>query len=218
MASGLAHDLKNILHAGTLRLQILRAKAGDELAKDVDALTRSINAAAERVHNLQEFVTARPQENLVSADLPALIRDAVEMVDFLILKTPTVNGGTINLERKIVEPLPKVQVFPNQLKHVIANLLINGREAMPDGGNLAIEAKRSPSNVELVVADEGTGIPVPILDKVFEPFFTTKEMGTGLGLSMARDVMTRIGGEIRAENRSPRGAAFILNFPIRAES
>jgi len=82
MTSGLAHDLKNILHAGTLRLKILREKAGEELIKDVDALSRSINAAAERVHNLQEFVTARPQENLVSADLPALIRDAVEMVDF----------------------------------------------------------------------------------------------------------------------------------------
>src|SRR5260370_26878485 len=115
MASGLAHDLKNILHAGTLRLKILRAKAGEELLKDVDALSRSINAAAERVHNLQEFVTARPQENLVSADLPALIRDAVEMVDFLILKTPTLNGGTINLERKIAATLPNVQVFPNQL-------------------------------------------------------------------------------------------------------
>ncbi len=72
--------------------------------------------------------------------------------------------------------------------------------------------------MEVIVADEGTGIPAPILEKVFEPFFTTKEMGTGLGLSMARDVMTRIGGEIRAVNRTPRGAAFILNFPIRGES
>src|SRR5260370_11466064 len=211
MASGLAHDLKHMLHAGTLRLKILRAKAGEELLKDVDALSRSINAAAERVHSLQEFVTARPQENLVSADLPALIRDAVEMVDFLILKTPTVNGGTINLERKIAEPLPRVRVFPNQLKHVIANLLINRREAMPDGGNLAIEAKGSASTVEVIVADEGTGIPAPILEKVFEPFFTTKEMGTGLGLSMARDVMTRIGGEIRAGDGEPLGGGVVFD-------
>jgi signal transduction histidine kinase len=70
----------------------------------------------------------------------------------------------------------------------------------------------------VIVADEGTGIPEDVLDKVFEPFFTTKELGTGLGLSMARDVMTRIGGEIRAANRSPRGAAFILNFPLPAKS
>jgi len=214
MASGLAHDLKNILHAGTLRLKILRAKAGDHLVKDVDALGKSINAAAERVRGLQEFVNARPQESLVPADLSILIKEAVELVDFLILKTPTINGGTINLKHKLPASLPMVPVFPNQLKHVIANLLINGREAMPDGGNLVIEAQKTRSKVEVIVADEGTGIPDEVLEKIFDPFFTTKEMGTGLGLSMARDVMTRIGGEIRAANRTPRGATFILNFPL----
>src|SRR6266478_4504819 len=140
MASGLAHDLKNILHAGTLRLKILRAKAGEELTKDVDALTRTVNAAAERVRGLQEFVSERPQENLESSDLSILIPEAVEMVDYLIQKTPTVNGGTVKLELDIPPSLPKVWAFPNQVKHVIANLLINGREAMPDGGNLLLKA------------------------------------------------------------------------------
>jgi len=218
MASGLAPDLKNILHAGTLRLKILRSKAGEHLVKDVDALAKSINAAAERVRGLQEFVNARPQETLLPVDLSVLIGEAVELVDFLILKTPTVNGGTIKLKRNLPASLPKIPVYPNQLKHVIANLLINGREAMPDGGELVIEAQKTPSNLEVIVADEGTGIPEDVLDKLFEPFFTTKEMGTGLGLSMARDVMTRIGGEIRAANRTPRGAAFILNFPLPAKS
>ena len=218
MASGLAHDLKNILHAGTLRLKILRSKAGDHLIKDVDALAKSINAAADRVRGLQEFVNSRPQESLVDADLSSLIKEAVELVDFLILKTPTVNGGTINLKHKLPASLPRIPVFPNQLKHVIANLLINGREAMPDGGNLVIEAQKTPSNVEVIVADEGTGIADEVLEKIFDPFFTTKEMGTGLGLSMARDVMTRIGGEIRAANRTPRGAEFILNFPLPSKS
>jgi signal transduction histidine kinase len=217
MASGLAHDLKNILHAGTLRLKILRSKAGDHLVKDVDALAKSINAAADRVRGLQEFVNSRPQESLVDADLSSLIKEAVELVDFLILKTPTVNGGTINLKHKLPASLPRIPVFPNQLKHVIANLLINGREAMPDGGNLVIEVQKTPSNVEVIVADEGTGIADEVLEKIFDPFFTTKEMGTGLGLSMARDVMTRIGGEIRAANRSPRGAEFILHFPLPAK-
>lgn len=214
MASGLAHDLRNILNAGTLRLNILRAKADPDLVQDVDALARTVNAAAERVRGLQEFVNERPQEILEFADLSVLIGEAIEMVDFLIQKTPTANGGTIKLERKIAESLPRVSVFPNQVKHVLANLLINGREAMPDGGNLLIEARQTPTAVEVVVADEGTGIPAEILGRMFEPFFTTKELGTGLGLSMARDVMTRLGGQIRAENRSPGGAAFILDFPL----
>jgi signal transduction histidine kinase len=214
MASGLAHDLRNILNAGALRLSILRSKADDALLGDVDALSRTVNAAAERVRGLQEFVSQRPQETLVSFDLSLLIGEAIEMVDFLIEKTPTINGGIIKIERKISASLPKVSAFPNQVKHVLANLLINGREAMPDGGNLQIEAKETHAAVEVTVADEGTGIPADLLEKVFEPFFTTKALGTGLGLSMARDVMARLGGQIRAMNRSSRGAAFILNFPI----
>jgi signal transduction histidine kinase len=214
MASGLAHDLRNILNAGALRLNILRAKAGDDLVGDVDALARTVNAAVDRVRGLQEFVSERPQEIMEPFDLSVLIGEAIEMVDFLVEKTPTINGGTIKLERIISEPLPKVSVFPNQVKHVIANLLINGREAMPDGGNLSIEAREASSSVEVIVTDEGTGIPADIFEKVFDPFFTTKELGTGLGLSMARDVMTRIGGRIRAENRTSHGAAFILNFPV----
>jgi signal transduction histidine kinase len=214
MASGLAHDLRNILNAGTLRLNILRSKAGDDLAADVDALARTINAAADRVRGLQEFVNERPQEALQSCDLSILIGEAAEMVDFLIQKSPTVNGGTIKVEHRVAATLPKVLVFRNQMKHVIANLLINGREAMPDGGNLLIEAREAPPTVEVTVADEGVGIPADVMDKMFEPFFTTKNLGTGLGLSMARDVMTRLGGQIRAENRAPRGTAVILNFPI----
>jgi signal transduction histidine kinase len=214
MASGLAHDLRNILNAGSLRLNILRSKAGDDLLQDVDALARTVNAAAERVRGLQEFVSERPQENLEVSDLSILISEAIEMVDFLIQKTPTVKGGAVKLERDIPASLPKVWAFPNQVKHVIANLLINGREAMPDGGNLLIDARPIASTVEVAVTDEGTGIPADVLPKMFDPFFTTKDLGTGLGLSMARDVMTRLGGRIRAENRSPQGAAIVLNFPI----
>jgi signal transduction histidine kinase len=214
MASGLAHDLRNILNASTLRLNILRSKAGENLTHDVDALARTVNAAAERVRGLQEFVNERPQENLESSDISVLIAEAVEMVDYLIEKTPTVKGGTVKLEVDIPASAPKVWAFPNQVKHVIANLLINGREAMPDGGILTIEARSDSNTVEVAVIDEGIGIPEEVQQKMFEPFFTTKELGTGLGLSMARDVMTRLGGRIRAENRSPQGAAIFLNFRI----
>ncbi len=214
MASGLAHDLRNILNSSSLRLNILRAKAGAEFAEDVDALARTVNAAAERVRGLQEFVSERPQENLESCDLSILIAEAVEMVDYLIQKTPTVKGGAVKLELEIPPTLPKVWAFPNQVKHVLANLLINGREAMPEGGNLSIEARLLAGTVEVAVKDEGTGIPEEVFPKLFEPFFTTKDLGTGLGLSMAHDVMTRLNGRIRAENRSPAGAAIILNFPI----
>ncbi len=68
-------------------------------------------------------------------------------------------------------------------------------------------------NVDAAVRDQGTGIAPDALDKLFNPFFTTKPTGSGLGLSMARDVMTRIGGEISARNRPEGGAEFVLRFP-----
>jgi signal transduction histidine kinase len=218
MASGLAHDLSNSLNAASLRLRVLRTKAGQELIPEVDALSRSIDAASQRVQNLREYVTARREENLELLDPEELITAAIEMVDFLVQKTPTLNGGKIRIVKKTPASLPKVSAFPNQLRHVIANLLINARDAMPDGGDLSVETRTADGHLEIVVADEGVGIPEDQLEKIFEPFFTTKLTGNGLGLSMARDVMTRMEGQIQAANRTPRGAAFTLTIPLPAKS
>jgi signal transduction histidine kinase len=214
MASGLAHDLSNSLSAASLRLRTLRNKAGQELLPEVDAISRSIDAASQRVQNLREYVTSRREENLALIDPEELIGAAIEMVDFLIQKTPTVNGGRIRIVRKSAASLPQVSAFPNQLRHVIANLLVNARDAMPDGGDLLIETRTTDRHLEIEVSDEGRGISQDILEKIFEPFFTTKATGNGLGLSMARDVMARMEGDIQAANRTPRGAAFTLSIPL----
>ena len=95
---------------------------------------------------------------------------------------------------------------------MIANLLINGREAMPDGGNLSIEARLNAATVEVAVVDEGTGIPADVLQKMFAPFFTTKALGTGLGLSMARDVVTRLGGRDSCRESLAAGSRYHFEF------
>jgi CheY-like chemotaxis protein len=98
---------------------------------------------------------------------------------------------------------------------VIVNLLLNARDAMPLGGTIRIVAEQQPNRVVLKVLDEGVGIPLEDLSKIFDPFFTTKgKRGTGLGLSMARGVLARLGGDIVAENRPERGACFTLSFPV----
>jgi signal transduction histidine kinase len=218
MASGVAHDLRNNLHSAALRLSLLRAKVGENLLHEVDGLTRSLTAASDRVSALQEFVNARTQETMQTIRPSQLVREAVEMVGYLIEKTPTPNGAMIKLDCKVPESVPLVVGPPNQLKHVISNLLLNARDAMPDGGTLSIDAIETSSAIEIVVADEGSGIDADALEKIFEPFFTTKEFGNGLGLSMARDVMSRVRGKISAANRSPQGAAFTLTFPLVSSS
>jgi signal transduction histidine kinase len=217
MASGLVHDLNNSLNVSTLRLRVLRSKAGPELLPDVDALARSIEAATERVQNVREYVTSRRDENLSLANPEEVLTAAIDMVDFLIERTPTINGGMIRIVRRAPHDVSQVPVLPNQLKHVIANLLLNARDAMPDGGDLTIETRRTPSSVEIHVADEGTGVPEDLIGKIFEPFFTTKPTGNGLGLSMAQDVLSRMRGSIAVANRSPRGAEFILSIPLASE-
>jgi signal transduction histidine kinase len=214
MASGIVHDLKNIFNNANLQLRLLRAKAGDSVLSEVDALTRSVASADDRLRGLQDFVNARKQEELRPVDLVKLIPEAIDMVRFLIEKAPTLNGGRIKLECSFAEALPEVNAPPSQLKHVISNLLLNARDAMPDGGTLSVVARRNGRSVEVQVADEGTGIEASALEKVFEPFYTTKRLGNGLGLSMARDVMSRARGSIVAENRQPMGTVFTLTFPV----
>ncbi|HVN26872.1 MAG TPA: ATP-binding protein [Candidatus Binataceae bacterium] len=214
MASGLVHDLGNSLNISSMRLRLLKTKAGPELMADIETIERSLDAATSRVQDVREYVTSRRRENLVTTDLEELLSAAISMVDFLIERTPTERGGLIKIVRRSVGDLPPVAVFPNQLKHVIANLLLNARDAMPDGGELTIETHRTPSFAEIRVADEGSGVPDDILGKIFEPFFTTKATGNGLGLSMAQDVLSRMRGSIAVANRVPRGAEFLLSIPL----
>jgi|HubBroStandDraft_6_1064221.scaffolds.fasta_scaffold473419_1 signal transduction histidine kinase len=214
MASGLVHDLSNNLNVSSMRLRLLKAKAGADLIPEIDAVTRSIEAASKRVQDVREYVTSRREEDFSVVNLEELLTAAINMVDFLIERTPTQNGGLIRIVRGAASDLPPVSVLPNQLKHVIANLLLNARDAMADGGELIVETRKTPSFAEIVVADEGTGVPQDILGKIFEPFFTTKATGNGLGLSMAQDVLSRMRGHVSASNRTPRGAEFILSIPL----
>ena len=217
MTSGLAHDVNNSLNAAALRLHTIRAVVNPELLPHVDALGRSIATAADRVKAVQEFVRAGHDEQLQSVDLIDTVGAAIEMVDFVVQKSPTLSGGRVRIDCKIQRQLPNALGLPTDLKHVFANLFLNSRDAMLEGGTITVEAKVAQSTIEITVSDEGTGIAPSVMAKIFTPFFTTKATGSGLGLSMARDVMVRIGGQITAENRTTGGAAFRLIFPL-AES
>ncbi len=197
-----------------LRLDAVRQKAGPELHHDVEAVIRSIMNAAERVKGVCNFVRAGRGDRHTAIDLAAMVKQAIEMVE-VVMKPPTLSGGRIRIESALPDSLPPVAAIATALQHVIANLLLNARDAMPESGTVTIAAKVS-DHIELSVADEDAGIAQENLDRIFSPFFTTKPTGSGLGLSMAKDVMTRIGGSIIARNRQQGGAEFTLSFPRAA--
>ena len=109
--------------------------------------------------------------------------------------------------------LPQVWGVAADLRQMFMNLLLNARDAMPRGGTIRIRGYADRNRVVIKVEDEGTGVPAAIRQRIFDPFFTTKgENGTGIGLALARDLMTRIGGRISVTNRSRGGAIFTLRF------
>jgi signal transduction histidine kinase len=108
------------------------------------------------------------------------------------------------------------------LEQVILNLAMNGMDAMedcaPGVGKMSIQTARAgESEVEILIADSGIGIPNDKLSKVFETFYTTKQQGTGLGLSIVRTIVENYGGKIWAENRPAGGAAFCFTLPLSRE-
>ena len=115
---------------------------------------------------------------------------------------------------------PKRRVLesdPEQLRQVLLNLVINAIQAMPGGGEIEVAIIGLRRGV-ISVKDQGTGIRRGNLDRIFDPFFTTKEAGTGLGLSVAHQVITQHGGIIEAERNPDRGMTFSLSLPLRARS
>jgi signal transduction histidine kinase len=114
-------------------------------------------------------------------------------------------------------------VVPGQIEQILLNLVINARQAMPTGGRLRIDVRENPATqlVEVRIADTGVGIPPDQLRVIFEPFYTTKQPddhghgGTGLGLSVCRQIIEQHQGRIRVESVVGKGSTFTLKLPLR---
>jgi signal transduction histidine kinase len=149
--------------------------------------------------------------------------DLVQLIeDTLVLLEREMNKYRITVEKQF-KPVPQARVNGNQIQQVLLNLLINARQAMPGGGRLLIKILHDEENdtVDLVVRDYGCGIPAEKLPRIFEPFYTTKsgpdssgKGGTGLGLSLCRDIIEAHHGRIRVDSTVGKGTAFTLKLPV----
>lgn len=153
--------------------------------------------------------------------------DLVQLVeDTLILLEREMNKYRIAVEKQF-QPIPQAYVNGNQIQQVLLNLLINARQAMPGGGRLLIKLLADPAEntVDLVIRDFGCGIPADKLPRIFDSFYTTKsgpdesgKGGTGLGLSMCRDIIEAHHGRIRVDSSVGKGTAFTLKLPAVRQS
>jgi len=223
-AGGVAHDFNNLLTAIQGYTSLLLADLGpdDPRREDLEEIRRASERAAELTRQILAFSRHHVVEP-ETVDLNRLILGLERLLPRLI-------GEDVALVTALEPSLAPVRVDPRQLEQVILNLVVNARDAMPQGGRLTLETANdlvSESDpracpdlppgtyVVLTVSDTGTGVDPAILPNIFDPFFTTKEpgRGTGLGLATVYGIVKQGGGQIEAESMPGEGATFRIYLP-----
>jgi PAS domain S-box-containing protein len=224
LTGGVAHDFNNILTVITGTIGILEEAVADQ--PQLAAVAKLIDEAAERGANLTKHLLAFARKQPlqpVELDVNALVLESAKLLH------PTL-GENIEITPLLAEDAWTALADPNQLTTAVLNLAINARDAMPNGGKLALEtgnvfldenyagmhSEVIPGNyVMIAVSDTGAGIPAALLERVFEPFFTTKEVGrgTGLGLSMVFGFVKQSGGHIKIYSEEGHGTSVKIYLP-----
>lgn len=212
VARGIGHEFGNILLRimGKTDLALLDATASESVKKHLEVVLNACERASVIVRNLQSFSKAEP--NLKVTPLSQPIEDTLSLVNHELVK------ASIEIEKNY-GTVPEVKIDTRAISQVILNLLINSIHAMPSGGKIQISLQKgnnqkSQSGVLCKIKDAGQGIPADVLPRIFEAAFTTKgDQGSGLGLSISKDIVTEHGGEISVQTKEGQGTEFSLWFP-----
>jgi signal transduction histidine kinase len=219
LASSVAHEFNNILTTIINYARLGLRTPPDEATRTqaLEKILKGSQRAATIINSMLGFArnTSTQREE---TDLVALIEET------LVLTDKDFSKHRVHVEKKFVGR-PRAYVVPAQIEQVLLNLLINARQAMPRGGHLRLEVRQNERTqmVELCVSDTGVGIPPERLRLIFEPFYTTKEPdanghgGTGLGLSVCRQIIEQHQGRIRVESLVGKGSTFTVKLPLRPE-
>ncbi len=212
LASGLAHDFNNLLSVvlgyGRLLLDTVSAQPGlSEAAEDCECVIRAGEEAANLTKQLLTF-SRREVVTPVAVDLSVLVAQTCGLLARTL-------GRSVTITTDLAADLPAVRLDRSQGVQVLTNLLINAKDAMPDGGSIRVRTAVEDGWLVLQVIDSGCGIPPEHLDRIFEPFFTTKGpgKGTGLGLAVVHGIVNGAGGQVLISSGPTGGTTFTLRFP-----
>lgn len=225
LAGGIAHDFNNILASilGFAEIILLDEEVEEGVGRRIKQIEGAARKAAQLVSKLLSFAR-RADFDTYPFNINMVITDTVDMISRLIPRN-------IRIRKALMEPIPAVKGDPNQIEQVIMNLILNARDAMPEGGELLILTapfeleKGAPlplpemapgSYIRLSVSDTGVGISEKHLSRIFEPFFTTKAKakGTGLGLAMVYGIVKAHKGYITVNSRPGKGTTFEIYLPV----
>jgi len=212
ITAGIAHELKNPLAVLASSSELLKDElAGAPDSEWVPTLARDIDEEIRRMTVIvNDFLTlARSRKDQTG---PVKLHQILDRVIHLL--RVKFNEVDVKVERHYAADLPEIEGSGNRLIQVFLNLLVNGLEAMPEGGTIRIKTYRTESEAVVEIADEGEGISEEHLKWLFNPFFSTKENGNGLGLSIARDIIMEHGGSLDIRSELRKGTVVTCRFPI----
>jgi signal transduction histidine kinase/ActR/RegA family two-component response regulator len=206
LAGGIAHDFNNFLTVVQGNLELLKMQL--ESHEPVEEILEDTASACERAVFLSSQLLTfakggTPVRRLVS--VAQLVMDAVHLARA---------GAQTSIDVKIPDDLRFAEVDPGQIGQVLHNILLNARQAMPDGGIIEVRAENlGDAEVRISILDYGHGIPTDILPRIFDPYFTTKPRGNGLGLATAYAIVAKHGGKLSVKSKPGEGSEFTIDLP-----
>jgi PAS domain S-box-containing protein len=215
MGAGIAHQLNSPICSGLLYLDSLAEDFENEpeRAEIHEKLRRSLLSMKEAIDSTLSMA--------MQPRVGQPVRDRMDINDILgrvlALAEVECHKRKVEVHRRFAEGLPKIELRVGELDQVFINVINNAIDAMEEGGDLIVETSKAEGGIEVRITDTGKGIQPENMDQIFEPFFTTRmaERGLGLGLSIAREIVDRYGGEIKVESEIGRGTIFTIRLPTK---
>jgi len=215
LISTTTHEFNNVLMTIINYAKLgMRHPDAATAARSFDKILTAANRAARITNGILGFARNRTQ-SFEPTDMVKLIDDTLMLVEREMVKY------RVKLERRIL-PTPPALANTNQIQQVLLNLVINARQAMPQGGVILVQLSHDAAadTVDLMVRDNGSGMPPETMRRIFEPFYSTKQGpdatgkgGAGLGLSACRDIIEAHHGKIRVDSSVGKGTAFTIRLP-----
>jgi PAS domain S-box-containing protein len=218
LAGGIAHDLNNILTVISGNIGLAQLDAPQHSGNLLSYLAKAGQAAQHAARLSSQLLTfskgGAPLKKIAS--VADLLQHAAEF---------SLHGSNLRASVEIEDHLGRADMDVGQVEQVINALIINAREAMPNGGCLDISAENVQIDekdglpmergryIKVSIADHGPGVPIDVVQKIFDPYFTTKTSSTGLGLAISYSIIRKHGGLLQLENNSPAGATFVFYLP-----
>ena len=213
LAGGVAHEINNPLTAVLTNAQILQMTATEDVKESLDLIEEGAKRCQGIVQKLMKYARKTVEETPHrDVDLRDVVKSTCALLGFQFQQE------NIEVEMKLGDVMP-VKGIAGELDQVLTNLLVNARDAIQAGkvrGKITVETRTSANAVEMVVTDNGIGIPKENQQKIFDPFFTTKDVGsgTGLGLAVSFGILKRHNATISVFSAPGKGATFTVRFPL----